>query len=43
MNKPTKTELIELIKTTTFVQIGKNYGVSDNAVRKWAKIYNIIK
>ena len=26
----------------TFVQVGKKYGVSDNAVRKWCKFYNIL-
>ena len=38
---PRKEVLIEEIKTTSFVQLGKKYGVSDNAVRKWAKNYGI--
>jgi hypothetical protein len=39
--KPRKEVLIEEIKTTSFLQLGKKYGVSDNAVRKWAKSYGI--
>lgn len=34
-------ELKELIRTKSFVQIGKVYGVSDNAVRRWCKNYNL--
>jgi hypothetical protein len=30
----TKDELLKLIKTKSFVEIGKMYNVSDNAVRK---------
>jgi hypothetical protein len=41
-NRPGKTTLKKLIKTTSWVAIGKKYGVSDNAVRKWAKQYKII-
>lgn len=26
----------------SFVQVGKKYGVSDNAVRKWCSLYNIL-
>lgn len=41
--RPTKEELEELIRNkTTWTKIGKMFGVSDNAVRKWAKKYNII-
>ena len=40
--RPTKDELKKLIEETSFVSIGKLFGVSDNAVRKWAKIYNLI-
>lgn len=35
--RPTRFELIELILTKPFTQIGKEFGVSDNAVRKWCK------
>ena len=40
-NIPQKEELEELIYTMPFVAIGKKYGVSDNAVRKWCKKYNL--
>ena len=41
VDRPSKEELLELIKTTSFLQIGKLYGVSDNAIRKWCKYYNL--
>ena len=34
-------ELKVLIRTTSFTAIGKKYGVSDNAVRKWCKTCNL--
>lgn len=34
-------ELKQLIRTQTFVQIGKDYGVTDNAIRKWCIGYNL--
>lgn len=38
-------EFLQLIedfkKLKSFVQVGKKYGVSDNAVRKWCKLYGI--
>lgn len=40
-NRPTREELKKLIRTTPFVQIGKMYGVSDNAIRKWCNVYNL--
>jgi hypothetical protein len=40
-NRPSKEELQAMINTTPMLQIGKNFGVSDNAVRKWAKYYEI--
>lgn len=33
--RPTREELKNLIRTTPFTQIGKQFGVSDNAIRKW--------
>jgi hypothetical protein len=38
---PTRETLKELIQTKTFLDIGKIYGVSDNAVRKWCKNENL--
>lgn len=40
-NRPTKQELLGLIQTKSFVQIGKIYGVSDNTIRKWCKYHNL--
>lgn len=39
--KPSKEILEKLIFEKSFVEIGKMYGVSDNAVRKWCKSYNL--
>ena len=35
--RPSKTKLQELIENSSWISIGKKYGVSDSAVRKWAK------
>jgi len=43
VERPAKKELSELIKNNTWTSIGKMFSVSDNAVRKWAKIYGLIK
>jgi hypothetical protein len=36
-DRPSKEELIIMIKETSLVTVGKKYGVSDNAVKKWLK------
>lgn len=41
VDRPTKEELLELIKTTPFTTIAKQFGVSDNAIRKWCKSYDL--
>jgi len=38
---PTKDELGEDIKKLSWLAMGRKYGVSDNAVRKWAKAYGL--
>lgn len=38
---PSRDELKQLIRTMPFVQIASRYGVSDNAIRKWCKHYNL--
>ena len=38
---PTREVLKEKIRNKPFLQIGKEYNVSDNAVRKWCKSYNL--
>lgn len=35
--RPEREELKSLIRKSSFVEIGKMYGVSDNAVRKWCE------
>ena len=40
-DRPSKEELLKLIKTTSFTEIGRMYGVTDNAIRKWCKKYEI--
>jgi len=41
--RPSKEELKSIIDSKkSFVQIGKDFGVADNTVRKWAKQYEII-
>jgi hypothetical protein len=40
-NRPTKEELINMIQNSSFLQVGKTFGVSDNAIRKWCKSYGI--
>lgn len=40
-NKPDKEELRNLIMSLPFTKIAKIYGVSDNAIRKWCKSYNL--
>jgi len=40
--KPTKEQLEQEIKENSWLALGRKYNVSDNAVRKWAKGYNLI-
>ena len=39
--RPSREELKILIRSTSFLQIGKMFDVSDNAIRKWCKSYNL--
>lgn len=39
--RPSREELKNMIRQYPFVQIAKQYNVSDNAVRKWCKTYNL--
>ena len=41
INRPDKETLLNLLSKTSFLSVGKMYGVSDNTVRKWCKFYNI--
>lgn len=42
-NKPTRNQLLLLLSTKSYSEVGRMYNCSDNAVRKWAKKYNIYK
>lgn len=41
VTRPEKELLAKLVKTMTFTALGQKYGVSDNAVRKWCRSYQI--
>jgi hypothetical protein len=41
IERPSREVLKEKIRTRSFLQVGKEYGVSDNAVRKWCKFYGL--
>ncbi len=34
-DRPSKTDLSEMVKATNFCAVGRKYGVTDNAIRKW--------
>jgi very-short-patch-repair endonuclease len=40
--RPSREELLELTRTMPMVKIGRMFGVSDNAVRKWIESYKYI-
>jgi len=40
--RPSKDQLLADVASTPMVSIGKKYGVSDNAVKKWCKSYGIV-
>jgi hypothetical protein len=39
VERPPYEKLLEEIETTSYVAVGRKYGVSDNAVRKWVRFY----
>lgn len=41
VERPERKILKDQIRTSNFLQIGKEYGVTDNAVRKWCKFYGL--
>lgn len=41
VDRPSRDKLKHLIRTTSFLQIGKIYRVSDTTIRKWCKSYGI--
>ena len=41
IERPTRETLKQLIRTTPFTTIGKQFGVTDNAIRKWCDSYGL--
>lgn len=41
VERPSRELLKELIRTKSFIEIGKMYGVSDNSIRKWCDFENL--
>jgi Zn finger protein HypA/HybF involved in hydrogenase expression len=37
VERPSKEQLLQEIKETSYLAVGRKYGVSDNAIRKWLK------
>ena len=40
-HRPTKDELFDMVKTQSFTQIGRKYGVADNTIKKWCRQYGL--
>jgi uncharacterized protein YjcR len=36
-DRPSKEELLKMVEETSYVAVGRTYGVSDNTIRKWIK------
>lgn len=43
VQRPTREELEEMLSTKSWMDIARQYGVSDNSVRKWARRYGLIQ
>lgn len=41
VDRPTREELKQLIRNNSFTELGRQYNVTDNSVRKWCKAYNL--
>lgn len=39
VERPPYEQLLVAIEATSYLAVGRKYGVSDNAVRKWVKFY----
>jgi transposase-like protein len=39
VSRPSYEQLLDDLQTMSFVAVGRKYGVSDNAVRKWLRYY----
>jgi hypothetical protein len=43
VKRPSKEELKKMLSEENYCKIGRKYGVSDNAVRNWARYYGLIE
>lgn len=41
VERPERDELKQLIRTKSFLDIGRLFGVTDNSIRKWCLVYNL--
>lgn len=41
VNRPSKEDLFNLIKSNPFTKVGEMFGVTDNTIRKWCKSYGL--
>lgn len=41
VDRPTRDQLKNDIRELSFLAIGRKYGVTDNAIRKWCIAYNL--
>ena len=41
VDRPSREQLKEEIRNNSFLALSKKYEVSDNAIRKWCKVYNL--
>lgn len=41
VERPTKEELESLLRETNFSSVGRKFGVSDNSIRKWCRLYGM--
>ena len=41
VERPNREEFKKMIRTTSFLQLGRQFGVTDNAIRRWCDLYNL--
>lgn len=41
VERPSPDELVALLKANNFTKVGKMFGVTDNAIRKWCRTYGL--
>ena len=43
LNHPRERDAVEEVERVGFLAVGRKYGVSDNAIRKWIKAYERVR